>query len=204
MAKKGQKILTSPAKGSRLPYPPSTKVDIFALYEKYYKPGSKSHKILVVHSELVARKALQIVDKHPLWGIDRAFIYEAAMLHDIGIFACRAPSIGCHGKEPYIRHGIIGAEILREEGLPRHALVCERHTGVGITLEQIIRRDLPLPHREMVPVSLEEQIICFADCFYSKSGDLTAEKSPLKIRNGLKKHGREQVLKFDRWCSLFL
>lgn len=173
-------------------------------YRKYYKKGSKAYEILFIHSTLVAKKALEIVDRHPLWGIDRAFIYEAAMLHDIGIFACNAPSIGCKGKEPYIRHGVIGSTILHKAGLPKHALVCERHTGVGITLEAIKRRKLPLPHREMVPVSLEEQIICFADCFYSKSKKLKRAKQPEEILNSLKKHGIEQVNKFKYWCEIFL
>jgi len=42
------------------------------------------------------------------------------------------------------------------EGYPKHGLVCERHTGTGITLEMIIKNNLPLPHRDMVPVSMEE------------------------------------------------
>ena len=59
------------------------------------------------------------------------------MLHDIGIFKCDAAGIQCFGTEPYICHGRIGAELLRSEGFPRHARVCERHTGAGITKAQI-------------------------------------------------------------------
>ena len=84
--------------------------------------------ILIVHSRSVAQKALQIVSLHPELNLDRDFIEEAAMLHDIGIIKTDAPGIHCHGTEPYIRHGILGAEMLRSEGLPRHARVCERHT----------------------------------------------------------------------------
>ena len=57
---------------------------------------------------------------------------------------------------------------MRKEGFPRHALVCERHTGAGISLQSIIDQQLPVPHRDMVPVSLEEQVICFADKFFFK------------------------------------
>ncbi len=76
---------------------------------------------------------------------------------------------------------------MRGEGYPRHALVCERHTGAGLSLEGIIAQDLPVPHREMVPVSLEEQVICFADKFYSKT-HLEKEKS-VKVWNVMVKKG---------------
>ena len=69
---------------------------------------------------------------------------------------------------PIFCHGYLGAELVRKEGFPKHALVCERHTGAGLSLQNIIQQDLPVPHREMTPVSLEEQIICFADKFFFK------------------------------------
>lgn len=179
-----------------------------ALVEKlllrYYNRDSKAFKILLKHSECVAEMALEIVDNHPELDLDRSFVYESAMLHDIGVFACHAPGIGCMGEEPYIRHGVIGSEILTMEGLPLHALVCERHTGVGLSLEAILRRGLPLPHREMVPVSLEEQVVCFADCFFSKSGDPAEKKSIVQVSKGMAKHGQDQVNKFNLWCEKFL
>ena len=65
---------------------------------------------------------------------------------------------------------------MRAEGYPRHARVCERHTGTGITLAMIEERGLPLPHRDFMPETLEEQLICYADKFYSKT-KLDKEKS---------------------------
>ena len=170
---------------------------------KYYQKGSPLYELLVTHSKLVASLAVDIAEKHPSWEIDKTFLYEAAMLHDIGIYLTDAPSIGCHGPHPYIQHGVIGAEILRKEGLDMHALVCERHTGVGLTLQEIVSRDLPLPAREMVPVSLEEQIICYADCFYSKSGDPEEKRSVERIIASLAKRSEDQVRKFRAWHTLF-
>ena len=96
-------------------------------------------------------------------------IEQAALLHDIGIFKTRADAIGCTGEAPYICHGYLGRELLDAAGLPpTYGLVAERHTGAGITLANIRSNQLPLPHREMVPVTLEEKIICCADKFYSK------------------------------------
>ena len=84
-------------------------------------------------------------------------------------------------KYPYICHGYLGAELVRKEGFPKHALVCERHTGAGLSLQNIIQQDLPVPHREMTPVSLEEQIICFADKFSKSKLDHEKElKKPEK------------------------
>ena len=173
------------------------------IIDKYYQEGSELRHILLTHSRSVADKALQIADRHPELKADRDFLYEAAMLHDIGIFLTDADGIFCNGDKPYICHGYLGADLMRNEGYPRHALVCERHTGAGLSLEQIVEQQLPVPHREMLPVSIEEQIICFADKFYSKTR-LDREKTVEKARNSLEKYGAEGLSRFDRWCELFL
>jgi len=178
-------------------------MDPIAIIEKYYKKYSDLYNILLSHSTDVTNKALHIAKKHPELKADTAFIKEAAMLHDIGIFLTNAPSIHCFGIAPYVCHGYLGRELLDAEGLPLHGLVCERHTGVGISLEEIEAEHLPLPRRDMRPVSIEERIICFADCFYSKT-NLGKEKSIEKIRNGLAKHGTDSVKIFDEWCLEFL
>lgn len=135
------------------------------IIKKYYPESSEAYHILTVHSRSVADKALEIARRHPELNLDLTFIEEAAMLHDIGIFKCDADGIDCHGEAPYICHGYLGADLMRAEGYPRHALVCERHTGTGLSLKMIEEQNLPVPHRDMRPVSWEEQIICFADKF---------------------------------------
>ena len=172
------------------------------IINKYCKEHKLQH-ILLTHSRAVADKALKIARKHPELNADETFIEEAALLHDIGCVMVNAPAIECYGTEPYIRHGILGAEILRSEGLPRHALVCERHTGTGLTLQQIIEQELPLPHQDMQPSSIEEQIICFADKFFSKTR-LETEKTVEQARRSLEKFGVEGLTKFDAWCDKFL
>lgn len=161
------------------------------IINKYYPEENELRHILLTHSRSVADKSLWIADRHPELSLDKDFLYEAAMLHDIGIFLTDAAGIHCFGDKPYICHGYLGADLIRGEGYPRHALVCERHTGAGLSLEGIIAQDLPVPHREMVPVSLEEQAICFADKFYSKT-HLEKEKSvekPEKVWNVMVKKG---------------
>lgn len=173
------------------------------IIDKYYQEGSELRHILLTHSCSVADKAVQIADRHPELQADRTFLYEAAMLHDIGIFLTDADGICCFGDKPYICHGYLGADLMRAEGYPRHALVCERHTGAGLSLEQIVTQNLPVPHREMVPVSIEEQIVCFADKFYSKT-KLDKEKTVEKARKSLERYGEAGLKRFDRWCELFL
>lgn len=174
-----------------------------ALIDKYYPEENELKHILLVHSRSVADKALAMAGKHPELDLDVQFVEEAAMLHDIGIFMTDAEGIQCFGKYPYICHGYLGAELLRKEGYPRHALVCERHTGAGITLRNIEEQQLPIPHREMLPVSLEEQLICFSDKFFSKT-KLDKEKSIEKARKSVARFGEDGGLRFDHWCELFL
>jgi uncharacterized protein len=135
-------------------------------------------------------------------GPDLRFIAEAALLHDIGIYRTDAARIGCHGREPYVRHGVIGRQILESHGLPRHALVCERHVGVGLTVADIRTQNLPLPLREMVPVSIEEVLICYADKFFSKSDP--GRELPLKaIVDELGRFGQDKAQLFMTWHEQF-
>ena len=172
------------------------------IIDKYYSGDGDLRTILIIHSQSVARKALQIVSLHPELNLDREFIEEAAMLHDIGIIKTDAPGIKCFGTEPYICHGILGAEMLRQEGLPRHARVCERHTGAGLSLNEIVSQNLPLPHQDFLPETLEEQVICYADKFFSKS-HLDREKSIEKAEKSIAKFGEEGLARFKQWEKMF-
>lgn len=172
------------------------------IIEKYYPRNSRAHEVLVTHSKMVMNLAVKIAKKHPEFNVDHAFIKEAAMLHDIGIIYTHSPSIGCNGDFPYICHGFLGSDLLLKEGLPLHARVCERHTGTGLTIAEIKEQNLPLPHRDMMPESLEEQIICFADKFYSK-GELTRQLTPNQIKKGLEKYGQKKIKQFDLWLEKF-
>ena len=177
-------------------------MDYQAIINKYYPEDNELRHILLVHSRAVADKALAIADRHPELSLDRQFIEEAAMLHDIGIVRCNAPGIQCFGTEPYICHGRIGADMLRAEGFPRHARVCERHTGAGITCSQIIAQKLPLPEQDFLPETMEEKVICYADKFFSKT-HLDEEKTIEQAIASLSKFGEEGVARFREWVKMF-
>ncbi len=177
-------------------------MDYNLLIDKYYPEDNELRHILITHSQSVARKALQIVSFHPELHLDARFVEETAMLHDIGIFLTDAPGICCYGSQPYICHGRLGAELLRQEGFERHARVCERHTGAGITCRQIVEQNLPLPHQDFLPETMEEKVVCYADKFYSKT-HLDREKSIEKAEKSLAKFGEEGVERFRLWESMF-
>lgn len=180
-------------------------MDYLNIIREFYKPDSMACDIFLKHGELVTKKALDIAGNVSHLNPDSDFILEAAMLHDIGIFRTHAPAIGCMGNHPYVTHGILGREILEKIGFPKHALVCERHVGVGITAEDVRRYSLPLPERDMVPESMEEQIICFADKFYSKNPDsLEKEKSIEDIVALLQNYDGNKVIKFNLWVERFM
>lgn len=92
---------------------------------------------------------------------------------------------------------------MRSEGLPEIARVCERHTGSGLTAKEIAETGLPLPHVDLLPESLEEKLICYADKFFSKSGNPKAEKSLEKVRSSMAKFGPESLARFEKLHSLF-
>ena len=177
-------------------------MDYNLIIQKYYKDNPELLSILVKHSKAVAEKALAIAEAHPELRLDRQFIMEAAMVHDIGIIKTNAPDIQCFGTEPYIRHGVLGAEMLRAEGYPRHARVCERHTGAGLSLKEIEEQRLPLPHEDLLPETLEEKAICYADKFFSKT-KLEREKTLAEAERSVAKHGEEGLKRFREMEEIF-
>lgn len=152
-------------------------------------------KILRLHSTCVYKKALSLAQASRYAdAIDYKFLHEAVMLHDYGVVAVDAPELYCVSKAPYLMHGILGAEYLRgidPVRYARHARVCERHIGVGLTAEEIIRGKLPLPARDFLPETFEEKLICYADAFFSKRPEqLCQEKSYEQVYASMARFGQ--------------
>lgn len=179
-------------------------VDPEAVLARFYPPDSPTLALLRRHGRQVAEKALAVADRVAHLQPDRRFLFEAAMLHDVGIFQTYAPGLGCRGEAPYVCHGVLGRLRLEEIGLTRHALVCERHVGTGLSAGEIRARRLPLPERDMLPVTLEEEIICYADKFFSKNGRTRgAGRSVAEVAALLATYGPEQAARFRRWAARF-
>lgn len=193
----------------------------------FYPEDTPLRRLLLLHSECVRDKALQILEgsgfRFQVSGfrvqgsnLNLDLIIAGSMLHDIGICATYAPGILCEGTEPYICHGTIGARMLRQlvaEGsfsaedavmLEACARICERHTGAGLTRQDILSQGLPIePAVDLLPETLEEQLVCLADKFFSKSGDPRIEKSLEHVRRSMMKFGADSLTRFDALCSTF-
>lgn len=128
-----------------------------------YSDSPESFRKVLGHVKAVQKEAIAIASK--VKDIDMYKIKIGSLLHDIGRFSCPPGKDRC-------KHGLIGGEILRKEGLFDIAKIAERHIGVGIKKEDIVSQKLPLPAKDFVPVSKEEKIIAHADnlIFGNKKG----------------------------------
>ena len=183
-------------------------MDPLEIITYFYPEDTPLRRVLIQHSEQVRDKALQIAYYNRKSSLNREILINGAMLHDIGIGQCHAPDIFCCGKEPYLKHGVIGAEMIREYGrthglaLEPIARICERHTGSGLTGEEISAGGLPLPPQDFLPETPEEKLICLADKFYSKSGNMQ-EKSLDKIIRSMERFGQGPLERFYQLCNEF-
>lgn len=179
-------------------------VNYFQLIHKYIPPDSLTYAIYLPHVAAVTAKAIRIGCRLGLSKTSLRFIEEAAMLHDIGIVRVNAPIIGCGGQLPYLAHLVEGRKILEAEGYPQHAHIAECHVGVGIMKEEILQKHLPLPPRDFVPQTLEEQVISWADLFFGKHpGKLWREKKIAKVRCKIASFGERHLRVFDAWNAEF-
>lgn len=177
----------------------------------FYPDDTPLRRLLLLHSTQVRDKALTILGNPELkeLDIDLQLVNDGALLHDIGIVRCKAPGILCEGEADYLLHGTIGAEMLRQYGqehgldMEPYARICERHTGTGLTADDIIRQQLPLPHRDFCPETAEEKLVCLADKFYSKSSP-EKEKPMEKVRKSVAKFGPESLERFEALCKMFM
>ena len=185
-------------------------INCLQIIQFFYPDNTPLRRLLMQHSTQVRDTALRILSdgRNAGYDIDVRLVSDGAMLHDIGIFRCHAPSIHCEGAEPYIAHGVIGAEILRDFGrrnaldLEPYARICERHTGSGITAAEVRQQHLPIEARDYLPETPEEKLICLADKLWSKSSP-GKEKTVDEARRSLIKFGVDTVDRFDDLCKLF-
>ena len=140
--------------------------EIRALHERF-APSREAFDLVHTHCEIVCRLAEQLVadDRH---GLDIALVRAGCLLHDIGVYRLYGPG-GTLDHTDYIRHGVLGEEMLRDIGLPEALCrFCSHHTGTGITRDDVVRRGLPLPPGDYLAETGEEELVMYADKFHSK------------------------------------
>lgn len=140
--------------------------EIESLHRKY-AASEDDFNIVFTHSKIVREIAIALLDAKPHSTVDRDFIEAACLLHDIGVYVIfGAPQ----NTKSYITHGIEGYEILKAEGFDEKLCrIASHHTGVGLSREEIVSNNLPLPHQDFFAETEVERLVMYADKFHSKT-----------------------------------
>jgi uncharacterized protein len=172
---------------------------ILALHKKY-APDERSFDLVFTHCKIVAEIALGTVRKNKL-EVDDNLLYTAAMLHDIGAYTMYVPELKTFKKDGYEQHALIGASLLRGEGLPE--AVCDiilTHRLMGVTADETKLKQWKTPYVDVVPASLEGELVCFADRFHSKHPSLNdPHKFIEKLATNLPEQAAKYQARLDEW-----
>ncbi|MFK8908963.1 HD domain-containing protein [Streptomyces sp. YS-3] len=137
------------------------------LHEKH-APSRAAYELVWTHCEIVWQVAEGLLDRCGA-ELDRELVRAGCLLHDIGVYRLY-DSTGRLDHANYLRHGILGHDLLAEEGLPEYVCrFCSCHTGVGLTKDDIERQRLPLPPADYLAETAEERLVMYADKFHSKT-----------------------------------
>lgn len=131
------------------------------------------------HSLKVAEKALEISEKITKVVVDEDLIEIGALLHDIG----RAKT---HG----FNHALLGGKMLLERGFSYKLVrICETHILGGLDKDDA--KEIGLPEKDFLPISIEEKIICLADKYMSGTKEVTLEQ---RFEKWFSKYGKTKIL----------
>jgi uncharacterized protein len=143
--------------------------EIRALHEKY-APTREAFDLVYTHCEIVSAIAERMVGHT---GLDADLVRAGCLLHDIGVYRLY-DAAGELDHAPYVRHGVLGHELLSAEGFAEAICrFCSCHTGVGITRDDVRRQRLPIPSGDYLAESGEERLVMYADKFHSKTSPPT-------------------------------
>ena len=108
--------------------------------------------------------------RHP---VDHAFLWRAALLHDIGRSITHDP----------VGHGVEGCRLLSGLGFEREAQLCASHVLFGLEASEAAQ--FGLPEREHLPEGLEERVITLVDFLVEHTRPTTLRQrfESLKRRN---------------------
>lgn len=168
--------------------------EILAVHQAH-APTPAALDLVYSHCQIVAAIARQLLES-PGFAADAALVRAGALLHDVGVY-CLYDSAGRLDHENYIRHGILGQQLLQEAGFP--AVICRfaaHHTGTGLTRRDVVAQQLPLPPADYLAETPEETVVMYADKFHRKTSPpvfLTA--AAYAVTAG--RHGPDKVAAFQ-------
>jgi uncharacterized protein len=132
-----------------------------------YAPTADAFDLVHTHCEIVCTAAEQLLTGLPEFNVE--LVRAGSLLHDIGVYLLYDPS-GRLDHTAYVRHGVLGFELLAELGFPRALCrFCSCHTGVGLSREDVTRQRLDLPIDDYLAETDEELLVMYADKFHSKT-----------------------------------
>ncbi|MQY07527.1 hypothetical protein ACRB68_56280 [Actinomadura sp. RB68] len=166
-----------------------------------YAPTPDAFDIVHTHCEIVWKVAEQLLEQGAL-SLDAELVRAGCLLHDIGVYRLY-DSAGGLDHASYIRHGVLGYEVLQAEGFPEILCrFCSCHTGVGITREDVREQGLPLPVADYVAESGEEELVMYADKFHSKTDPPTFVSADTYAGN-VRRFGEAKEAAFRGMCEVF-
>ena len=143
-----------------------TDAEILDLHTRH-APTPAALDLVYGHCLIVRGIADQILTR--AGDVDGDLVRAGALLHDIGVYQLYGEE-GELDHANYIRHGVLGHDLLAGEGLPeRICRFASHHTGVGISRDEVIRQGLPIPPGDYIAETGEETIVMYADKFHTKS-----------------------------------
>ncbi|WP_433212643.1 HD domain-containing protein [Microtetraspora malaysiensis] len=173
---------------------------IRALHAKH-APTRDAFELVYTHCEIVWGIAEQLLARDGL-AVDADLVRAGCLLHDIGVYRLYDED-GVLDQAGYLRHGVLGHDLLREEGLPEEiARFCSRHTGVGLTSDDVCEQGLPLPPADYVPETGEEELVMYADKFHSKT-DPPTFVSAASYATRVRRFGAAKATIFASMCERF-
>jgi uncharacterized protein len=179
-----------------------TDEEILTLHEKH-APTGRAFDLVYTHCRIVRDIAGQLGARPgPGLDIDTDLARAGSLLHDIGVYRLY-DGAGKLDHSAYIRHGLLGYELLREEGYAE--AICRfasHHTGVGISREDVLAQQLPIPPADYLAETGEERLIMYADKFHSKSTPPVFLTAPACIAR-LRRFGEEKVKAFQALRDTF-
>jgi uncharacterized protein len=173
---------------------------ILALHEKF-APTPEALELVYTHCVIVCGIAEQLHARAGL-GSSLELVRAGCLLHDVGVYRLY-DGAGRLAHENYIRHGVLGHELLLEEGFPEVIRrFASHHTGVGLTRDDVLRQGLPLPPCDYLAETPEEALVMYADKFHTKTRPpalLTADAYAASVR----RFGEDKVAAFESMRAAF-
>jgi uncharacterized protein len=180
--------------GHRVALP--TDEQIRALHERY-APSEAAFELVYTHCQIIWAVAAQLLEWYDA-AVDVDLVRAGSLLHDIGVYRLYDES-GRLDHRTYVRHGVLGYDLLHELGFPeRLSRFCSHHTGVGLTRDDVLRQCLPLPVSDYTADTVEEQLVMYADKFHSKTTPPTFVTAAAYAA-GVRQYGEDKA---DRFAAL--